>query len=102
MTNKKDFALFKALITVGLLFTWILQYRLSIPEKWKAKQLYKNFVRDFYIFRVIKKFVSTAYDKKFNISISCSSFSVYYVNSISHFTWKKASKKTVSFEKQPS
>ena len=60
MTKKKYLALFKALITVGLLFTWILQYRLSIPEKWKAKQLYKNFVRDFYIFRVIKKFVSTA------------------------------------------
>ena len=60
MTKKKYLALFEALITVGLLFTWILQYRLSIPEKWKAKQLYKNFVRDFYIFRVIKKFVSTA------------------------------------------
>ena len=39
MTEKKYLDLFKALITVGLLFTWILQSRLSIPEKWKAKQL---------------------------------------------------------------
>ena len=37
--GKKYLDLFKALITVGLLFTWILQSRLSIPEKWKAKQL---------------------------------------------------------------
>ena len=79
MTEKKYLALFKVLITVGLLFTWILQYRLSIPEKLKAKQLYKNFVLDLYVFWVINKFVSTAYDKKFKISISCSSFSVYYV-----------------------
>ena len=89
MTKKKYLALFKALITVGLLFTWILQYRLSIPEKWKAKQLYKNFVLDLYIFWVINKFVSTAYDKKFKISISCSSFSVYYVNSIAPFQVEK-------------
>ena len=37
--EKQYLDLFKALITVGLLFTWILQSRLSIPEKWKAKQL---------------------------------------------------------------
>ena len=60
MTEKKYLALFKVLITVGLLFTWILQYRLSIPEKLKAKQLYKNFVLDLYIFWVINKFVYSA------------------------------------------
>ena len=59
--EKKYLDLFKALITVGLLFTWILQSRLSIPEKWKAEQRKKKFVLDFYIFKVINKFVSTAF-----------------------------------------
>ena len=40
VTEKKylDFWLFKALITVCLLFTWILRFRPLFPEKWKAKQ----------------------------------------------------------------
>ena len=77
MTKKKYLDLFKALITVGLLFTWTLQSRHSIPEKLKADQLYNNL------------FVSTAEDKKFKISISCSSFIVFHIYSIAPFHVKK-------------
>ena len=37
-----DFQLFKALITIGSLFSWILQFRQFLLEKWKAKQLYRT------------------------------------------------------------
>ena len=52
VTKNKYFDLFKALITAGLLFTWIFTiiFRLLFPEKWKAKQLYKNFVFDRFLY----------------------------------------------------
>ena len=54
-----DFRLFKAIITVCLLFTWILRFRPLFPEKWKAKQLYKSLFLGFYIFWGFDTFVST-------------------------------------------
>ena len=88
MTKKKYLDLFKALITIGLLFTLILQSRRSIPEKLKAKQVYKNL------------FISTAEDKKFKISISFSSYIVCYIHSIAPFHVKKIMKENTELREK--
>ena len=59
----------------------------------------KNFVLVFFIFlESLKSLYPQPLDKKFKISISCSSFSVYYIYSFPSFHVKKARRKTLSFK----